>query len=86
MCPQLIDYRALDRLRREHATGGVAALELPSLQLCNDEPPGFVLTDLNGHHGTRTPEQGAAIAIKLATLPDDGPTGTYSDDTGPIAW
>jgi len=48
--------------------------------------PGYVKTDLNGHNGTRTPEQGAAIAIRLATLPDDGPTGTYSDDAGPILW
>jgi len=54
--------------------------------LINAGCPGFVSTDLNGHRGTRTPQQGAAIAIKLATLPDDGPTGTYSDDAGPIAW
>ena len=54
--------------------------------LINAGCPGFVATDLNGHRGTRTPQQGAAIAIKLATLPDDGPTGTYSDDAGPIPW
>ena len=34
----------------------------------------------------RTPEQGAAIAIHLATLPDDGPTGTFFDDTGAQPW
>ncbi len=54
--------------------------------LVNAGCPGYVSTDLNGHQGTRTPEQGAAIAIRLATLPDDGPTGTYSDDAGPIPW
>jgi len=54
--------------------------------LVNAGCPGYVSTDLNGHRGTRTPEQGAAIAIRLATLPDDGPTGTYSDDAGPIPW
>ncbi|GID29381.1 SDR family oxidoreductase [Paractinoplanes brasiliensis] len=48
--------------------------------------PGFVATDLNGFRGYRTPEQGARIAIHLATLPDDGPTGGYFDDNGPIAW
>ncbi len=54
--------------------------------LVNAGCPGFVSTDLNGHRGTRTPEEGAAIAIRLATLPDDGPTGTFSDDAGPIPW
>ncbi|GAB3133599.1 SDR family oxidoreductase [Microbispora hainanensis] len=48
--------------------------------------PGFCATDLNGFRGVRTPEQGAAIAIKLATLPDDGPTGGFFDDAGPISW
>jgi NAD(P)-dependent dehydrogenase (short-subunit alcohol dehydrogenase family) len=48
--------------------------------------PGFVATDLNGFRGVRTPEQGAAIAIQLATLPDDGPTGGYFEDAGQIPW
>ena len=48
--------------------------------------PGFVATDLNGFRGVRTPEQGAAIAIRLATLPDDGPSGAFFDDAGRIPW
>jgi NAD(P)-dependent dehydrogenase (short-subunit alcohol dehydrogenase family) len=48
--------------------------------------PGFVATDLNGFRGFRTPEQGAAIAIQLATLPDDGPTGGFFDDAGVVPW
>jgi NAD(P)-dependent dehydrogenase (short-subunit alcohol dehydrogenase family) len=48
--------------------------------------PGFVATDLNGFRGVRTPEQGAAIAIRLATLPDDGPSGGYFEDAGAIPW
>ncbi|GAA4935509.1 SDR family oxidoreductase [Actinoplanes utahensis] len=48
--------------------------------------PGFTATDLNGHRGHRTPEQGAAIAIRLATLPAGGPTGGYFEDAGPIPW
>jgi NAD(P)-dependent dehydrogenase (short-subunit alcohol dehydrogenase family) len=54
--------------------------------LINAACPGFVATDLNGFRGTRTPAQGAAIAIHLATLPDDGPTGGYFDDAGAIPW
>jgi hypothetical protein len=34
----------------------------------------------------RTPEQGAAIAIRLATLPDDGPTGGFFEDAGVVPW
>lgn len=48
--------------------------------------PGFVATDLNGFRGHRTPEQGAATPIRLATLPDDGPTGGYFEDAGEIPW
>lgn len=54
--------------------------------LVNAGCPGYVATDLNGHQGTRTPEQGAAIFLELATLPDDGPSGTFSDETGTQPW
>ncbi|MGE7436310.1 SDR family NAD(P)-dependent oxidoreductase, partial [Kitasatospora sp. NPDC001175] len=52
--------------------------------LINAGCPGYVATDLNGFRGVRTPEQGAAIAIKLATLPDDGPTGQFFEDAGVV--
>ncbi|ETK35345.1 SDR family oxidoreductase [Microbispora sp. ATCC PTA-5024] len=54
--------------------------------LINAGCPGYCATDLNGFRGVRTPEQGAAIAIRLATLPDDGPTGGFFDDAGPVPW
>jgi NAD(P)-dependent dehydrogenase (short-subunit alcohol dehydrogenase family) len=54
--------------------------------LINAGCPGFVATDLNGHRGTRTPQQGAAIFLELATLPDDGPSGTFRDDSGILPW
>jgi NAD(P)-dependent dehydrogenase (short-subunit alcohol dehydrogenase family) len=54
--------------------------------LINLACPGFVATDLNNFAGVRTPAQGAAIAIHLATLPDGGPTGGYFEDAGPIPW
>jgi NAD(P)-dependent dehydrogenase (short-subunit alcohol dehydrogenase family) len=54
--------------------------------LINAGSPGFCATDLNGFRGVRTPEQGAAIAIRLATLPDDGPTGGFFDDAGVVPW
>jgi NAD(P)-dependent dehydrogenase (short-subunit alcohol dehydrogenase family) len=54
--------------------------------LINAGCPGFTSTDLNGFRGVRTPERGAAIAIRLATLPDDGPTGGFFEDAGVVPW
>lgn len=52
----------------------------------NSADPGYVATDLNGHRGPRTVEQGATAPVRLATLPDDGPTGGYFDEDGPLPW
>ncbi len=52
----------------------------------NSACPGYVATDINGHSGPRTVEQGAAIIVQLATLDADGPTGGFFDDNGSIAW
>ncbi|MGW4978944.1 SDR family oxidoreductase [Streptomyces mirabilis] len=54
--------------------------------LINAACPGLVATDFTGFHGPRTPEQGAAAAIRLATLPDGGPTGAFFEDDGIIPW
>ncbi|GAA3316096.1 SDR family oxidoreductase [Nonomuraea dietziae] len=54
--------------------------------LINAACPGLVATDFTGFHGPRTPEQGAATAIRLAALPDGGPTGSFFEDDGVIPW
>lgn len=54
--------------------------------LINAACPGFVATDLNGFRGIRTPAQGATTVIRLATLPDDGPTGGFFEDAGSVPW
>jgi NAD(P)-dependent dehydrogenase (short-subunit alcohol dehydrogenase family) len=46
----------------------------------NAANPGYCATDLNGHSGFRTPEQGAEVSVHLATLPADGPTGRLWGD------
>jgi NAD(P)-dependent dehydrogenase (short-subunit alcohol dehydrogenase family) len=48
--------------------------------------PGYVATDLNCHTGPRSVEQGAEIIVRLATLPDDGPTGSFFNDAGRVPW
>ncbi|MEU8118348.1 SDR family oxidoreductase [Spirillospora sp. NPDC049024] len=54
--------------------------------LINAACPGYCATDLNGFRGIRTPQQGAAIAVQLATLPDNGPTGSFFEDAGVVPW
>lgn len=54
--------------------------------LVNAVCPGFVATDLNGHRGLLTPAEGARSAVIMATIPADGPTGTFTDVNGPVAW
>lgn len=54
--------------------------------LVNAADPGYCATDLNNQSGYRTAAQGAAIAVRLATLGPDGPTGGFFNDDGPVAW
>lgn len=46
----------------------------------NAANPGYCATDLNGNSGFRTAEQGAEVAVHLATLPPDGPSGVLWGD------
>jgi NAD(P)-dependent dehydrogenase (short-subunit alcohol dehydrogenase family) len=48
--------------------------------------PGYTKTALNSFMGTRTVEEGAREPVRLALLGDDGPTGSYSNDEGPLPW
>lgn len=48
--------------------------------------PGFTSTALNNFAGTRSVEEGAREAVRLAMLGSDGPTGTFSDENGTVAW
>lgn len=52
----------------------------------NSADPGFTGTDLNGHRGRQTIPQGAAKAISLALLDDDGPTGAFFNSEGREPW
>lgn len=52
----------------------------------NSADPGYTATDLNGNSGPRSVEQAATAAVRLATLPADGPTGGFFDETGVVPW
>ena len=48
--------------------------------------PGFVNSALSRFMGTKTPEDGAQIIVKLANDGADGPTGGFFTDSGSTAW
>jgi NAD(P)-dependent dehydrogenase (short-subunit alcohol dehydrogenase family) len=48
--------------------------------------PGYTATDLNHFRGTRTVEQGAREPVRLALLDGNGPTGSFSNEQGPLPW
>ncbi len=60
--------------------------ELPPSVKINSMCPGWVRTRMGGDGAARSPDEGAATAIWLATLPDDGPTGGFFRDRQPIGW
>jgi len=47
--------------------------------------PGRCATEMTGNTG-RSPADGARIAVAMATVDEDGPTGTFIHDDGPIPW
>jgi NAD(P)-dependent dehydrogenase (short-subunit alcohol dehydrogenase family) len=51
----------------------------------NSADPGFA-TDLNAHRGRQTIPEGAAVAVRLALLPYDGPTGGFFGESNPEPW
>jgi NAD(P)-dependent dehydrogenase (short-subunit alcohol dehydrogenase family) len=63
------------------------AIELAGTPIkINCADPGYVATDMNQHQGPRTVGQGAATPVRLALLPDDGPTGGFFNDDGVVPW
>jgi len=43
----------------------------------NAANPGWTATDFNGNSGFRTAAEGAEPSVYLATLADDGPSGSH---------
>jgi NAD(P)-dependent dehydrogenase (short-subunit alcohol dehydrogenase family) len=62
-----------------------AELEAAGIKV-NAACPGFTGTDLNFFRGTRSTEQAAREPVRLALIGPDGPTGTFSNEDGPLPW
>lgn len=52
----------------------------------NSVHPGWVKTDMGGPHATRSIAEGVAGIVFAATLPDDGPSGSFLFDGAPLPW
>lgn len=54
--------------------------------LVNSAHPGWVRTDIGGPRAPLSPEQGAETIVRLATLPDGGPTGKFIHLERELEW
>ena len=70
-----------------HAVMLAFAIALESTKIkVNAACPGYTSTDLNNFKGERSVEEGAREPVRLALIGPDGPTGTFSDENGPVPW
>ena len=73
-----------------------AALNMLTIQLAeelrgtpivvNSVSPGFVKTDLTGHTGFMTPEEGARLPVEYALLGDNAVSGRFVEASGNTPW
>ncbi|MGH9277951.1 MAG: SDR family oxidoreductase [Acidimicrobiales bacterium] len=89
-----------DATRRLAYTASKAALNMLTVQYAlafrgdpdmrhikiNSASPGYTATAMNQHCGTRQVADGARIVVDLATLAENGPTGGFFSDEGPLPW
>jgi NAD(P)-dependent dehydrogenase (short-subunit alcohol dehydrogenase family) len=61
------------------------AKALPEFRV-NCVDPGYTATDLNAHSGPQTVEEGTDQIVAMAQIGPDGPTGTFTDRNGTLAW
>lgn len=63
----------------------VYAQSLPQISVVSVDP-GFTATDLNGHQGTQSVEEGAAVIVAAATAGTGTPSPAFVGATGPVPW
>lgn len=100
----------LSRMRLAGYNSSKAAVNMVTVMLANElrgtgilvnlADPGNCATQMGGLDAARSPAQGAAVAVRLATLADsratttsggrdragDGPTGQFHDEDGRLPW
>ena len=73
-----------------------AALNMLTVQLAaelkdtsivvNSVAPGYVKTDLTGHNGFMTPQEGARLPVQYALLKADAVSGRFVEPAGDAPW
>lgn len=48
--------------------------------------PGYTATDLNNFSGFKSPAEAARVAVHMAQIGADGPTGGFFNEAGPLPW
>ncbi|GAA3078546.1 SDR family NAD(P)-dependent oxidoreductase [Pseudonocardia yunnanensis] len=76
---------AVNMLTVKYANAFLDDPELAHVKI-NAVTPGYVATDLNGFRGVRSTDEGARSSVYWATVGDDGETGGFFDDNGPVPW
>lgn len=76
---------ALNMLTLQYASAFADDPELSHIKI-NSVTPGYVATEMNNNQGTRTVAEGAQVIVDFATITDDGPTGEFHNDNGPVPW
>jgi len=85
-----------NRRMRTRTSGGVGGVRQgePAAPTRSSAAPGYTATDLNRHllqpgwvpPPGQTVEEAARVPVRLALLPDHGPTGGFFDKTGVVPW
>ncbi len=83
--PYAVSKTALNMLTVQYAAAFRQDPQLAHVKI-NAVTPGYTATAMNGHRGTRTVTEGARVIVDLATVGDDGPTGGFFRDEGPVPW
>ena len=83
-----VGWRAASALSQRLAKCGLASQYTNTLKnvKVNVVEPGFTATDQNGNRGHQTVAEGAEIIVRMASIGGDGPTGTFQDRNGTVAW
>ena len=61
------------------------AKAFPAVRI-NAVDPGFTATDLNEHRGVQSVEEGTDAIVQMASIGRQGPSATFVDRRGQVAW
>jgi len=76
---------ALNMLTVQYAMAFARHPNLAKIKI-NSVTPGYTATSMNNFRADRTVAEGARVIVTAAMLPEDGPTGAFLAEGGPVPW